>query len=1033
MTPFLEQIANHFLTHHKADLYKYRIFLPNRRARFFFVHYLKSQLGDTPILAPQMTTLNEYITASSPLVQGDKIILLFELYKCYIARMSPEKVETMSFEGFYQIGELILQDFQDIDKHRSDAQKLFRNLYELKEIDNELSYLDETQRAAINSFLKPLPDKIEDAKPLLKNFLTFWDSLYPLYVSYKDRLRSLGIAYDGMIIRDVCDRIEAGESSLGEDGFVNVFVGLNALTPCEYRVLKHLKESGDTLFYWDYPTVPLQDDSPAAYFRHYNLKHFPEPTGADAILREAITDFPQVEVTAIPSSVAQTAYIGADLKALHLSDPERIQDLRVAVVLPNERLLIPMLNNIPAEVNHLNVTMGYPIKETPIVALLDQLIGIIRKQGLGSKIAAEVQWRGLDVIHLFSLSALSPYVSEIREKVSDLITRRKLISLPADAILDLAEEAYTALGLEPSPSTLALLRLIFQTVPQGDTATDGMELFDYFIALLRHLSSPSVSLPDDLTEWNKEDVSTSSPESEEVFSAEKAILPRLLHLLLEVRHRLGHWDKEVAPLPLSLHVAADALTTLWRNTRIPYSGEPLRGLQLMGVLETRGLDFDIVYIPDASEGLLPQKRSVTGIIPYTLRIGYGLPTYEWQDRTRAYNFFKLISRAKRVVMTYDSRKGDLSQGEPSRYIRMLEYVYGVDVDYKTASYPLSPLCRPASDSVLDQEAIRQYQEALQTPDSGVSLSPSRLKSYVHCPRQFYYTVIRGINDPDTLHERIESNDLGTIIHDSLETLYRYMIDRYGGVIDKGQLEEWLRKDNQEVAKVVLHIFRRHVFGKDKGQELKGYNLIQYEYATEQVRSILRKDKDYPRQLKYVGGEMKFGYALSLSNTKTLNVKGIIDRIDLEGDCLRITDYKTGRDTYEITTNNLDPRHFNGAATQLLFYCHIIHSMPLDHPFRQALPDFSSLRPIINKPHHRSKTGELVMKDSSAGGRAVTSIIYDYELVREWFEDFIDPLLCEIIDEEQTFPPLYAPTCKYCPAHDLCEATAQHFVDELIDE
>ncbi|MDO4771183.1 PD-(D/E)XK nuclease family protein [Porphyromonas sp.] len=1032
MTPFLEQIAQHFFEKHQKELYKYRFFLPNRRASLFFMHYLRSYVGDTPLFAPRITTLNEFIGTASDLVSGEKLILLFELYKCYTARLSKEKAEEMTFESFYQIGELILQDFQDIDKHHIDARKLFRNLYELKELENELSYLDEAQRQAISSFLKPLPAKVEDAKPLLKNFLNFWDGLYDLYVDYKQSLKNLGIGYDGMIMRDICDKIESEDTSLGDDGVINVFVGLNALTPCEHRILKHLKESSQTLFYWDYPSIPLKDKSPAAYFREYNLSHYPEPTGTDAIPREDIKTFPKIEVTAIPSSIAQTAYIGADLKALHSVQPESMQGLRVAVVLPNERLLIPMLSNIPIEVEHLNVTMGYPVRETPMVALLEHLLLSLNKQVINTS-SDDATWRGADVIQIFSMSVLSPYIGLIREKVSELIIRRKHVSITGSELLSLIKEAYDSMETDAESDTLKLLQLIFMEPPKPE---DGLGLFEYFIRLLRFLSDKSIEMPEDITEWSKDTASTSedTSESNEVFTAEKAILPHLLLLIQEMRQTLVHWQEGVGDHILTTQIVSDVLLTIWRNARIPYTGEPLRGLQMMGVLETRGLDFDIIYIPDASEGTLPQKRAVTGIIPYSLRLGYGLPTYEWQDRTRAYNFFRLISRAKRVILTYDSRKSDISQGEPSRYIRMLHYIYGADVEFKSANYPLSPLRRIDSGDTLRPQLIAQYQKDLQDPESGIALSPSRFKTFVRCPRQFYYTVICGISDQEKLHERIESNDLGTIVHNTLEELYRYFIERYEGIIDKGQLQEWLNKANTDVRNCTLRHFRKHFYGKDNGRTPRGYNLIQYEYAVSQVLSIIRKDKDYPRQLKYVGGEMRITDALSLSDGSTINVKGFIDRVDLEGDCLRIIDYKTGRDSYDISTNNAQPLAYNGAATQLLFYCHVIRSMSPGHEFRKKLPDFRTLRPIINKPHNRSKAGELTLKDYRGGGKATNTLIEDYEQAREWFEDFIDTLLLEIIDKNQTFAPRPHPTtCRYCPAYDLCEATAQSTTEEEAED
>ncbi len=1004
MTPFLESIAQHFYSCHKEELHRYRFFMPNRRSGIFFMHYLRRQMGDEVLFAPRITTLNEYISTLSALVEGEELILIFEMYKVYCELSSEKGVET-TFEQFYPIGELILSDFRDIDKHLVNAEKLFTNLYELKEIEGDLSFLDEVQREAISGFLRPIPVRGEETKAMLKSFLDFWANLYPLYTKFRQNIKAKGLAYDGMLVRELCEDIKSETAPTDKSGYINVFVGLNALTPCEHIILRHFKSTTETLFYWDYESEPLRGKGLAAYFRERNLSDYPEPDGADEVIRPQVSLLPEIEVTAIPSAVAQTAYIGNRIKELHYAQPDLLERMRVAIVLPNERMLIPMLNNIPSEVEHLNVTMGYPVRETPLVALLELLLGALHR-ALAHEGSRRSKWRGEDVLRILSMSTLAPFLSDIREHIGRDILTCKLLYLSPDDLRSIAKDNVTSDHKE----ACKVIETLFCRIPTD--GEDGVGLFDYFIRLLRFLMEHH---PD----RNKEEADQTTDETPtELFSAEKTILPRLTFLLEEMRHNLLGRLTETPDLPLTSTVATDVLTTIFRNARIPYAGEPLKGLQMMGMLETRSLDFDMLFIPDASEGLLPQKRYVQGIVPYSLRIGYNMPTYEWQERTRAYNFFRLISRASKVVMTYDSRKNDVSDGEPSRYIRMLDYIHHARITYHTGAYPLFPLDNISLSDDLNTELVDRFRRSITDPNREMYLSPSRINSFLTCPRQFYYTVICGLSDGEDLQTRVETRELGTIIHGTLEVLYKVFLDRFGGFIDKEQLRYWLKEGDGVVRKELLRQFYKVFYGKEEGPELTGYNLIQYGYALDQVRNVLQKDNAHKQRLLYVGGEMRFTDQLLLPSGKEINIKGIIDRVDLEGECLRVIDYKTGRDRYEINTlGNHKANDLNTAAIQLLFYCMILSRMSPDHPFLRLLPPFTSLRPIINKPIHRSHLGLLVFTSDPKGD------ITDFEQVREWYEGFILPVLDEIVSEQQIFAPRPSPKCYYCPARRLCKAGA----------
>ena len=1054
--PFLKQIAEHFYnltsTPGATPLHQYRFIFHNQRAGIFLCHYLKQCAGETPLLLPECTTMNNLLRQRFHMAgeedPNSELLIIHKIYLAYRQVMGLT-YEERSFEDFYDFGKSLLRDFDDIDKHLVEVDSFLENILNHKELTEDLTtFLSKRQWEGVCKLIYEKDAKLPEmttkegskSEEMKKRFLDFWINLPVIYDTAKGLMKEEGLAYEGMMLREAAEQITGGNLSLTDDGMITVFVGLNAQTPAMYRILDHFRDSGKAYFYWDYFTDPiLKSPGLAGSFVGHNTSAYPAPTTGDYHIDFDIPDQASELRTALISTASAVAQTGAIRKLIEgdnrehgwenivkslsktndsdpLFDPK--EPLKTAIVLPDENLLLPLLNNMPKGIGKINVTMGYPIKGIPVSAMLSLLLKYWSNYYKRNR-----RYRLTEVCEILMLAALSKFFSDkemanARESLKDKLIKEKkffissseLQGLIIDHFPDESRTREVLLTILREAETLCEPTIDKVCYPEGAVLTTQVD------DLLKLLITGSASTEEE-----------EDPEQGMIkYIRRELILPQLTSQRAYCKRHA-----ESATNPFTYSVVTDLLRTTIARARIPFSGMPLRGLQVMGLLETRGLDFDTVIIPDASEGTLPTATQLDTTIPFSLRKGYNLPTTDLQEQTRAYNFFRLMSRAKRVVFLYDSRTGDASVGEPSRYVQLLRDVYHIPMYECEASFPLTSI---EADSVStfheDIELVSQYKaeiSANKPTDEVKYLSASRMKDFHTCPRRFYYTAIEGIRDDENLSGLMDRRDAGNIFHETMKRIYKPYEGRPNGLTET-ELNKILSGDtitravNASAEALHLHY------------ETNDYNHTQIQMAAELARRMVEADLGRIRtngSITYVGGEIEIH-----TSYEGANFKLIIDRIDIQGDTVNIIDYKTGGDSTECdlskwTTepDNLDEclkqaKEISGGALQLLYYCDVMLKSGV---LSQLLSDKNpKVRPMIFKPKAPDATdGTITLKLPEQVGRSfVRSEVNDYNSsdVPDYVKDCLGEAVRLILDNNFSFDVESgdAEGCAYCPAAMLCE-------------
>lgn len=1076
--PFLQQIAEHFhsLTSQPGAtaLYQFRFIFHNQRAGIFLCHYLEQCANARPLLLPECTTMNSLIRRRLHLSGGEdpnnELLVIHKIYLAYLEVMGlgPEE---RPFEDFYDLGQALLRDFDDIDKHLIEVDSFLENLRNHKELTEDLStFLSQRQWSAVSKLIyakdpdwsvlervnemateetetkteeeqkkKEATKKMQEMK---KRFLDFWIKLPDIYRRAKSLMKEEGLAYEGMMLREATEQIKEGQLSLTDDGMITVFVGLNAQTPAMYRILDHFRDSGkDTdkdkaIFYWDYFTDPiLKSPGLAGSFVKQNTSEYPTPTDEPYHIDFEVPDQAHELHTAListASAVAQTAAIRKLIEggwdnivespskpgeSTPLYDPR--EPLRTAIVLPDESLLLPLLSNMPKGIDKINVTMGYPIKGIPIAAMLSLLL-----KYWSNYYKRNQRYRLTEVCEILMLTTLSKFFSdkkmvEARRQLMDQLIDEKWYFIGTKDLRTLIEKNFPG----ESRTREILLTIFSEPETLCPSSTDTVR-YPEGVALTKQV--------DHLLEL----LVTESASTEEEEDPEQGMIKYIRRYLIRPQlisqraYPERHPESSTNPFPFP--VVVDLLRTTISQARIPFSGRPLGGIQVMGLLETRGLDFDTVIIPDAAEGILPTATRLNTTIPFSLRTAYDLPTTDLQEQTRAYNFFRLMSRAKRVVFLYDSRAGDSSEGEPSRYVQLLRDVYKVPMYEAEASFPLTR-AEDGGYFIEDKTLVSQYRAdvSAKTPTQKVKrLSASRMKDFHTCPRRFYYSAIEGIRDDENLSGVLDKRDSGTLFHTAMQLLYKEKEGITDG-LSHNSLTEILKDDATDIKNAVrksaelLHL-------KTKESD---YNYNQLEMTKELVRRMVEADLDRVQtggDITYVGGEIEIE-----TTYEGANFKLIIDRIDVQGDTVNIIDYKTGRDKTECDlskwpteSDNLgeflkQAKEINGAVIQLLYYCDVILT---SGELNRLLPDKNlNIRPMILKPGAPDINDGIITLKVPKEIDPNPVVISDYRTnvdssVKEWLREAVRL----IISPDFTFEVEKGDKdgCKYCPASMLCEKYVQ---------
>ena len=837
MQPFLQLVAHDLYTKIGNDLSRTVLVFPNKRANLFFNEYLAEE-SDQPIWSPAAMSISDLLQKLSVQKAGDPIRLVCELYKVF--KEETESRETL--DDFYFWGELLISDFDDVDKNMVDADKLFSNLQDLKNLMDDYEFLDEEQEEAIRQFFQNF--SIERRTELKEKFISLWDKLGIIYHRYREKLAELGIAYEGMLYRNVIEQLDTDR--LKYDKYV--FVGFNVLNKVEKEFFQKLQKAGKAMFYWDYDLFYTQRISKheAGEFIKRNLIDFPNelPESYFDIFRKP----KKIRYISASTENAQARFLPEWVKATQTHTTQIVSEKENAIVLCNEALLLPVLHSIPQDVQNVNITMGFPLAQTPVYSFINA--------------AMELQTNGYRPdTGRFTYEAVSKILKHpYTRQLSDHATR-------------LERELTKTNRFYPLPSELKkddFLTILF--TPQSNIR----ELCDYLLRLIKSISIL----------YRKEG------EYDDIFNQLYRESIFQSHLKINRLYSLI----ESGELSVRTDTLKRLITKVLTASNIPFHGEPAIGLQIMGVLETRNLDFRNLIMLSLNEGQLPKAGGESSFIPYNLRKAFGMTTIEHKNAVYAYYFYRLIQRAENITLLYNTSSDGLNRGEESRFMLQLlvEGPHEITREYLEAGQ--SPQNTLEIQIEKTPEILRRLYRAYDTaqPES-VILSPSALNTYLDCRLRFYCRYVAGLKAPDEVSAEIDSALFGTIFHLSAQLAYTDLTAN-GKMIQREDLERLLR-DEIKLQGYVDQAFKQELFkvAPEEKPEYNGVQLINSKVIVSYLKQLLRNDLQYT-PFEMVAMEKKVSEKITIQTALgplTLRLGGTIDRMDAKEGTLRIVDYKTG--------------------------------------------------------------------------------------------------------------------------------------------
>ncbi len=955
VNPFLKDIARILIDPVSYDLATTTVVFPNKRARLYLSKYL-GELTDKPVWAPQYLTITELMEKISGYLFADRLYLLFETFGIF----SEVSGTSESFDSFYPYIDTLLADFDEIDKFLVNADDLFQNLADLKSLDGRFNYLTDEQVAVIRKFWDTFnPDGKSKGQ---EAFLELWEAIPKVYRQLKNTLHQKQMAYEGMAYRKAVEFIEENEIPQILSGRKFVFIGFNAINACEERLFRYLRNLGCAEFFWDYDTWYTNSEiHEAGYFMRSNIRNFPQTkkTGNENFIHH---DYSNVLIVPVASNSGQAGVLPEIFSRFGIKGQCDVEN--TAVVLADEGLLIPTLYAIPDYVSDVNITMGYPIAGTDIFNLID-LIYELNNHSRKNK-DGKISWYFRDVLAVMENPLVKMHYRETVEAVRQQVVKKNLVFLNSDEIFQNGEHD----------------NLIFNEQLQDEPCN----------LLLGVISGIIQRMPSD-----GEEKSIKDPVQSEVLFQVYTFLTRLHEILSIQDFKPGN------------DVLFKLIRKMLRSIHIPFSGEPLAGLQVLGILETRTIDFSNIILLSANEKILPRPSDIPSFIPYNLRKGFGMPTPEQQDAIYAYYFYRMIQRAKNVALIYDSSTGDMRTGERSRFLHQLVYETRLPVkEISIASFvdriPAKPILIEKRDDI--RKALEAYLHA-----NGKSLSPSSINEFLNCPLRFCFHQIMSFPEPEEITEEIDSRDFGSLLHASLEHIYSGFPQK---VISKDMLETVL-KNEENIGSAIDKAFDQVVFGIEAGESNRkpeGLNYIVKQVLYSYIRQFLKAESQAcPFTLISLEQKYYAEFPVNASGiNRSLRLGGIIDRIDQCKGKTRILDYKTGKvmNSFKSVGSLFDSgdKIRNDAVFQVLLYACVYTKL---NPGTDIEPGLFFMRDA-----HSTDFSHAIAMGSKK--EKVTS----YSMVGTEFENYLSISLSRLFDFSEPFRQTEnLQTCRHCPYAPIC--------------
>lgn len=956
MQSFLSKVSHHICSQHPGNLADVCVVLPNRRAGLFLKKLLPEIAGKTT-WSPDIFSIEDFCVHVSGYRLADPVGLLFEFYEIH---KTIEGENQQPFDEFLQWGQLLLKDISEIDMNLVDAKALFNYLTEAK---------------AIEKWNPGNPQLSE----MMKNYLRFYRSLYDYYLALRTKAEQNKEAYKGLIFRQLAEMIETKAGTLTWKKIY--FAGFNALTASEQKIASTLINSGIAEMLWDTDDYYLADkNQEAGFFLRKELassgtEHF---KWVDEGFREVIKD---ITICGVPKNLSQARY-AADVIGKWVEQDNSEHGLtKTALVLADENLLFHVLSSLDNETPQFNVTMGFPVKFTSTSQFFNQLFRLYENAGRFLSVDQN-QPKGFYYVDMLMLLQ-HPYLNRTAENTTLVATIRQ-----ANRVFYQPDQIDALIKNMPEQPRAVYSKIFCTIYPSPE---DILNTFAFLI-----------------NEFRTNFIMESPPGNDGNSQIELEYLFHFSKIITRIRGLINQYQsiKQVKTLrKIFDHIV--------QTTRIPFEGEPLQGLQIMGLLETRSLDFEKVILLSANEGILPSTSFGNSFIPLDIQRDFGLPVFQEKNAVFAYHFYHLLQKAKEVHLVYNTEPDELGGGEPSRFIyqlqnELLKYQPFHRIQEIVLNLPVPNLSAPKEIAIPKDDNI--YQKLIEK--AGTGFSPSAINLYINCSLQFYLKEIAKITEAEEVEETLEAATLGNIVHKALEILYRPYV---GQILTHDHISEMQKKADQAIAIAFAD--------KYSGGDISfGWNKLKSEVIINFVRSFLSKEKEFlqkfvqtNKSITLLNLEKRFEASITLPDDKNIQVKlkGFIDRVDRAGDVIRIIDYKTGFvERKELTFSSWETfvdSAAKGKAFQVLMYAWLFQQK---HP--DLAPNYTSgvismrklsegLMNFCIKSDEPEESGELIGENQLAE-----------------IEQMLTEILHEIFDREIPFSQTNdLNICKYCDFKEMC--------------
>lgn len=1001
---FLGSVARAYMSRYD-DMSDICFVFPNKRSRSFFLKELASNLEGKPMMAPEVLDIAGFMSRVSGLEEASRIDLLFRLYNVYCSlRGKSENLRTendlLDFDRFASWGEVLIGDFSEVEQYCADAEKLFENVRNYRNISS--NFLTEDQLDVIERYFgyRPMSENAErfwksvyenESPSVLKNkFIELWKLLPELYEGLLNNLDADRLALPGTTFRRAAQRVITEGLACIPWAHV-VMVGFNMLSTSEAELFEALRNSRDrdnfpfAEFFWDATGPVLGAGSTSrgqavADMKRY-MREFPMPEWAMPFVTQSNVKgmTPAITVSAAPSNVAQTKIAASLAAEWQKAQPEIIENAKAAIVLPDENLLLPLLHSIPGSIDKVNLTMGYPMRYTAVSSFMYHLRRLqMRRRKTGNEVGYYFEDIRIFLAHplmhvVIGTSEANKINTRIAEKHIHVVTPSWLSAFSV------------------------VLAEILRPIPKDYSVSQAGE---YLEGVLEILDNALHRETDGLVRLN------TTMERTQISTYRKA----LITLLNSVeRHHIE----------MNFMTLFHLIDRLVGGEKVNFEGEPLEGLQVMGMLETRAIDFDYVIVLSMNDKVMPRRSRRRSFIPDSLRYAYGLPTSSRSEELYSYYFYRLLSRAKDVTLIYDARAGEgMRSGGVSRFIMQLEMLYARDgIKKKNYTFMLDS-AKTAPQPVEKTPEIMELLELYRTPNNGRNLSASALMNYCQCQVRFLLKNVYKINDDRIASDYIDPITQGNIVHDAMLELY----------FPEGKREEYLAKserilltpevlkkkfqDVEEIRRAVTRAvnFRHYRKEENLDAELQGRVAMVAERLVSQIRDVMKYDMGLA-PIELIGGEMDGNVKWETPDGREINLRYAFDRVDRIGDRLRIVDYKTGK--AHVKADTFD-EVFSGASSskyviQLLLYSQLLE----DHMRKKEGMAGCDVEMLIYDVNVIGSEGAVIPEIEK-------SVISSHRQVSEMFRERLNRIFSEIFDPKKPFMPAEDESnCKYCSFQTLC--------------